>query len=222
MTSATSHFTILGHRGSPLRQHENTLASLRLALDEGAAGFETDIRTLSDGAVVLFHDDEVGGHAVETLDFAELRAVSPSLVRLGELEPLVGDAAITLEVKRWGNEKAIFEVIRDWSNITVSSFDHRVLRRMRAAGFGGKLGVVFYGYLDEPADYAARLDASIVYPAFRYVDRDLVDQCSRAGISVIPWTPNDADHWTYLLSVGCQGVITDLPSEAVLWQQSPL
>lgn len=222
MSSSTDDFYILGHRGSPLRHHENTIASLEQALEEGAVGFETDVRTLADGSIVLFHDDEVGGRAVESLTFDELSTVSPSLTHLSEIAPLIGRATITLEVKRTGNERGIAEVINGWSGVTVSSFDHRVLRRMRGSGYAGPLGAVYYGYIDDAATYAARLGASVLYPAFRYVDRDLVTRCSEAGVAVVPWTPNDPQQWEYLLSVGCQGVITDTPGEAALWRRSLL
>ena len=53
-------FLIFGHRGSPNRQPENTMASFEEAVRSGADGFETDLRLLSDGVAVLYHDDELG------------------------------------------------------------------------------------------------------------------------------------------------------------------
>ena len=55
----TERFLILGHRGSPKRFPENTIASFDEALRAGADGFETDLRLLSDRIAVLFHDDEL-------------------------------------------------------------------------------------------------------------------------------------------------------------------
>ncbi|TAJ17223.1 MAG: hypothetical protein EPO68_09785 [Planctomycetota bacterium] len=55
--SAPSPTLILGHRGAPLAAPENTLSSLRVALEQGLDGFEYDVQPTRDGAAVLLHDD---------------------------------------------------------------------------------------------------------------------------------------------------------------------
>jgi len=47
---------ILGHRGSPREAPENTLASLRRALEWGLDGFEYDLHACATGEPVLLHD----------------------------------------------------------------------------------------------------------------------------------------------------------------------
>lgn len=47
---------ILGHRGTPHEAPENTLASLRRALDVGLDGVEYDLRACGSGELVLLHD----------------------------------------------------------------------------------------------------------------------------------------------------------------------
>src|SRR5919201_966059 len=96
---------IFGHRGSPRRFPENTIASFEEALRAGADGFETDLRLLADGAAVLFHDQQVG-------------------------------------------------------------------------------------------------------------------EAHAAGLKVIAWTPNRPREWQRLRDIGCDGIITDLPAEAVQWRNS--
>lgn len=48
---------ILGHRGSPLEAPENTLASLRCALDHGLDGVEYDLRACATGEPIVIHDE---------------------------------------------------------------------------------------------------------------------------------------------------------------------
>jgi len=48
---------VLGHRGSPREAPENTLASLRAALDAGADGIEYDVHACASGEPVLIHDE---------------------------------------------------------------------------------------------------------------------------------------------------------------------
>lgn len=48
--------TAVAHRGDPYRVRENTLASLRSALEQGADAVEIDVRLTRDGVPVLLHD----------------------------------------------------------------------------------------------------------------------------------------------------------------------
>ena len=49
--------TAVAHRGDPYRVRENTLPSLRSALDRGADAVEIDVRLTRDGVPVLLHDE---------------------------------------------------------------------------------------------------------------------------------------------------------------------
>jgi glycerophosphoryl diester phosphodiesterase len=59
--TAGTHRTIrvIAHRGEHLHAPENTLAAFRGAVEAGADYFETDVRTTSDGKLVLMHDSTV-------------------------------------------------------------------------------------------------------------------------------------------------------------------
>jgi len=54
-------FWVVGHRGSPLVEVENTMPSFERALAEGANGVELDLCVTRDGEVVLWHDYDLGG-----------------------------------------------------------------------------------------------------------------------------------------------------------------
>lgn len=71
---------VIGHRGARRLAVENTLESLRIALDLGADGVEFDIQRTADGELVLFHDDDLQRlanrpQAVTELTWRELRAM---------------------------------------------------------------------------------------------------------------------------------------------------
>ncbi len=83
---------IIGHRGAPMDEPENTLRSFHAALDQGADSLECDIRLTADGAVVIMHDATVdattdGKGAVAALSLAaigQLRAVRRNGLSLAE------------------------------------------------------------------------------------------------------------------------------------------
>lgn len=77
---------IIGHRGTPTcpEHPENTLDSVRAALEAGADGVEIDVQATSDGVLVLAHDPDLGrvlgmpsgtGPVVGRTPFAALRGV---------------------------------------------------------------------------------------------------------------------------------------------------
>jgi len=74
---------ILGHRGASAYAPENTLAAFRLALEQGADGFELDVTLSSDQVVVVIHDDTVDrttdGHGrVDALTLSQLQQLDAS------------------------------------------------------------------------------------------------------------------------------------------------
>ncbi len=53
------HIAVIAHRGEHLSHPENTLEAFQGAIDSGADFFELDVRTSSDGKLVLMHDATV-------------------------------------------------------------------------------------------------------------------------------------------------------------------
>lgn len=73
-------YGVVAHRGVPTLAPENTLASIRRALDSGSDFLEIDLRLTADGFPVLIHDRTVdrttdGSGAVETMTLAEIRGL---------------------------------------------------------------------------------------------------------------------------------------------------
>ncbi|HVK60422.1 MAG TPA: glycerophosphodiester phosphodiesterase family protein [Bdellovibrionales bacterium] len=71
---------VFGHRGSALTHPENTLSSLRAAVEMGAHGVEFDVRQTSDGHLVLMHDATVdrttdGSGKLAKMTLAQIKAL---------------------------------------------------------------------------------------------------------------------------------------------------
>jgi len=207
------HFLIFGHRGSPRRFRENTIESFEGALWEGADGFETDLRLLSDGVAVLFHDDEFNGRPVESSTSHDVPAV-----RVRDLDRFAGHTTMVLEVKRGKWADKLLEEIGSWQKIVVASFDHSLIADLARRHVHFPLGLTIAGVIAGLPEYARRIGARWCFPDHHYVDAELVSSLHAAAIDVIPWTPNRAEDWRRLREIGCDGVITDFPAEAVKWR----
>ena len=212
------HFLILGHRGSPKRFPENTIASFEEALRAGADGFETDLRLLSDRTAVLFHDDELDEAEVETLTAAQCLERGAVVEKLEDLERFAGRGMMVLEVKRSRWEETLLEYVNHWPDFVVASFDHSVIDTLRRSGATCALGITVHGYIVDIAGYAERLGANWVFPDYRFVDELMVTSLHARGIRVMPWTANRRQEWERLRELGCDGIITDYPEEAVAWR----
>ena len=215
----TEPFLILGHRGSPKRFPENTIASFDEAIRVGADGFETDLRLLFDRTAVLFHDDDLHENEIESLTFTQCAERGAVIARLSDLDRYAGRATMVLEVKRARWEEIVIEHVSAWPDAVIASFDHSILTSLRDRGATVPLGLTIYGYIVDVAEYAEKVGATWVFPNYHYVDAEMVASLHARGIKVVPWTANRRQEWDRLREAGCDGVITDLPGEAVEWRR---
>ncbi len=77
---ASSQIAVIAHRGEHRAHPENTLPAFQAAIDAGADFFELDVRTTSDGHLVLMHDAKVdrttnGKGAVREMTLEQIRAL---------------------------------------------------------------------------------------------------------------------------------------------------
>lgn len=216
----TDRFLVFGHRGSPRRFPENTVASFEEALRAGADGFETDLRLLSDNTAVLFHDDEWQEAEIETLAADWIPKVGYELARVRDLAKFADRGTMVLEVKRAKWEDVLLSEIAALPNIMVASFDHTLIAELSRRGVSFPLGVTIFGRLVDAPAYVKALGATWLFPQFRYVDRELVESMHAEYIRVVPWTVNRERDWQRLRDAGCDGIITDYPAEAVQWRLS--
>jgi glycerophosphoryl diester phosphodiesterase len=78
--TAADRVVVIAHRGEHGVHPENTLPAFQSAIDAGADFFELDVRTTSDGRLVLMHDRTVdratnGAGAVREMTFDQVRAL---------------------------------------------------------------------------------------------------------------------------------------------------
>jgi glycerophosphoryl diester phosphodiesterase len=125
---------------------------------------------------------------------------------------------MVLEVKRSKWEDILVSEIAEWKDIVVASFDHSTIAALAQRNVAFDLGLTIFGCIVDLPSYARRLGVKWVFPNYRYADRDLVASLHAEGILVVPWTPNREREWEELRDAGCDGVITDLPAEAVRWR----
>ena len=87
---------IYAHRGSSIQHPELTLTAYKAAVDEGADGFECDVRLTKDNQVILWHDpdmERIAGYSARIADtnLKEIKRLYPQTMTLEELLILARD-----------------------------------------------------------------------------------------------------------------------------------
>ncbi|MCB1325463.1 MAG: glycerophosphodiester phosphodiesterase [Spirochaetales bacterium] len=133
---------LLSHRGHHRHHIENTRAAFDAALNAGFAGLELDLRSLGDGTVVVFHDEDLWRLAgsrrlLHELDYSAAHQLFPQLLSLYEFVALYGRAAleINFEIKDGlATLQAALPLMRQCRNAIVSSFERDVVVEARSQG----------------------------------------------------------------------------------------
>ncbi len=137
---------IYAHRGSSKQHPELTLAAYKAAIDEGADGFECDVRLTKDNQLVLWHDSDmerIAGNSARIADstFGEIKELYPQAMRLDELLILARDnkKELAIETKHpvpTGSavEKKVMELLEQEKHVAqiyVMSFSWLALENIR-------------------------------------------------------------------------------------------
>src|SRR5262249_14515199 len=136
-----SDVQIVAHRGAHARAPENSLGSIREARELGVDMVELDVRTTSDGDLVLMHDDSVDRTTNGSGDVSELEALDAISLVLDEHEgggsrervPLLSEAIA--DVAEHGGRPRIY--------LHVKEAEPEAIARAVAAGAAGSV-VVFH------------------------------------------------------------------------------
>ncbi|MEM1598700.1 MAG: glycerophosphodiester phosphodiesterase [Pyrobaculum sp.] len=206
---------VVGHRGYPRVALENTLESVKAALDHGADAVEVDIQATSDGVVVLSHDDTLDrtfgvSINVRRSRWADLSSIRRGPHRLATLEEALrlvdGRAGVLVEVKHPEDAPLVADVVKDvgaskWT--AVISFHEEAVR-----GLSLYKGLV---YSQPPGKIveAKRLGCQLVLPRYPLATAKAIFFAHRLGLYVVAWTVNDLAAAVELWQRGVDGVATD-------------
>lgn len=221
----------IGHRGAMGHETENTLSSIRKALQLGATCVEVDVYNV-EGHLVVFHDRRLermtnGAGYLSEQSFEYLRALDviggQRILTLEEVcEVIDSRACLNIELRGPGAVAPVVELISNltesgWNKdaILVSSFDHRELLEVKRLNQGIKLGALIRGLLIDDAKFAEDLGAFSVHPSFDFVDQRFVDDAHARGLKVYVYTVNHPEDIAKMHQLGVDGVFTNFPERVL-------
>lgn len=226
---------VVAHRGAAGRAPENTLASVRAAIEDRADWVEIDVQETVDGEVVVLHDSDfmkLAGVPLKIWEgtLAEVTAIDvgsgmgpgfsgervPTLAAvLDEMRP--SPSRLVIELKYYGHdqdlERRVVELVERAGmaeRVAIMSLKYegiRKVRRLRPAWTVGLLAATVVGDV-------TRLDADFLAVNTGMASSQFIRHAHAAGKKVFVWTVNDPVTMSRMLSLGVDGVITDEPAMA--------
>jgi glycerophosphoryl diester phosphodiesterase len=213
---------ILGHRGAPLELTENTIASFRRALEEGADGVELDVRRTGDGTLVVFHDDRLrSGERLMDYAHTELRDLASAQgVTMHTLEEvfreLAGQGFLNIELKELGIEAAAVDLALTHlppASFVFSSFLPTVVRECRRLAPDVPAIFITDSCRDPERVFhlLADTDASGLGLWHEALTPAIAAFFTSRDVPLFVWTVNDPAEAQRFAALGVTGIISDLP-----------
>ncbi|MEJ2656113.1 MAG: glycerophosphodiester phosphodiesterase family protein [Desulfobacterales bacterium] len=221
----------IGHRGAMGHAPENTLLSIRKALELGIPCMEIDVYSV-DGHLVVFHDSRLerttnGTGYLLDQKFNDLRVLDaghgekiPTLKEAFETINL--KAGVNIELKGSGTAGPVVEFISGirntgWDNdlILVSSFNHRELSLVRRLDPGIKLGAMIVGLPVDDAAFAESLGAYSVHLSLEFIDHRFVKDAHARDLRVFVFTVDHPEDIEKMRELEVDGVFTNYPERVL-------
>ncbi|MFF4350916.1 glycerophosphodiester phosphodiesterase [Streptomyces sp. NPDC001530] len=212
--------TAVAHRGAPYHVRENTIDSLRAALQLGADTVEIDVRLTRDGVPVLLHDETLKrlweqDRPLRSLSSDEVRGLTaggvPTLVEaLKETE----DSRIMVDLPGAPDGRAvrrIIDVIRDCGaqERVYYCAGAPAMLAVRAADPAAEIALTWTSVAPpRPALLDAVRPRWLNY-RFGLVDRHLTDRVHHGGYLLSVWTPDTRRSMRRLLDLGVDSITTN-------------
>lgn len=118
----------------------------------------------------------------------------------------------------------VLEVVRRnglVSRVILQSFDFRTLHAMKALEPKMRLSALYPISPGLPhrtlVELAREAGATIVSPNYRTVKPGEVAAAHKAGLQVVPWTPNEPGEWDKLVGEGVDAIISDDPAALIAY-----
>ena len=226
--------TVVAHRGAAGRAPENTLASIRAAIEDASDWVEIDVQETVDGEVVVVHDSDfmkLAGVDLKVWDgtLEQIRDIDigswfdpqfsaervPTLAEV--LEEAKGKARVVIELKYYGHDQQLEQRVVDiveqlgmTDEVAIMSLKYEGVQKIRALRPDWTIGLLSAKAIGD----LSSLDVDFLAVAMGMASPGFVRRSHEQGKQVFVWTVNDAVSLSRMMSLGVDGVISDEPALA--------
>jgi glycerophosphoryl diester phosphodiesterase len=227
---------IISHRGrTSNKSPDNTLQSIKDAIEFNIDMVEFDVRRTRDGQIVCFHDAEIDDQLLISLSFSELTEMNSLIPTLEQVLQLAkGKIQVDVDLKETGYENEVINILLDYFEYTdfiMKSFNRQVIKRIKEIdsrvytgllmGEGWKMSQ-FVDVLKESFTGSSVIvdSADFLSPNYKIFEVGLMTKLSKMQIPIQVWTVNDEDLLKTLLRKDIHSIVTDIPERAMEFRES--
>jgi glycerophosphoryl diester phosphodiesterase len=222
------------HRGASADFPEHTMAAYRGAIEQGALGFECDIRVTKDEVLILWHDANMKKEAksaaiIANRTYAEIKQIYPAVMTLNELLDLAieNKKSLALETKHpvpTGNrveELVVAElhkrkdaIKKSGIDVAIMSFSWFAIEKIKKMDPTIKT-VMLLGDITNKITRRFT-SAQVIGPSVEMVRKspELISEIKNSGKELYVWTVDSTEDLQYCASVGVDIVMTNRPAHA--------
>ena len=213
----------IGHRGAQGYVAENTLASFEKAMALDVDGIELDVHLSLDGEVMVIHDKTIDRTTSEkglVKNFTCVELKKLEIPTLNEVLDLINNNfLVNIELKSNDSVEKVIEIIdfyiseKKWNseNFIISSFDWKLLLKVKSLNKDIKIGVLTEENLESAITFAKKIEAFSINPYFKLLTAENVQIIQNEGFQIHTWTVNSPEDIIFVKSLQVDAIISDFP-----------
>jgi glycerophosphoryl diester phosphodiesterase len=220
----TTGLYIIGHRGACGYEPENTIRSLRKAINLGVDAVEIDVRLTKDNKLAVIHDTTLdrttnGKGLVRNYTLEELKKFDAGkgehIPSLSEVIDFVRNKVeLVIEIKDLGSESLVASAVLDEGvadSVMVTSFHPSSVLKIKELLPKIKTGVIFSSEPIRAYELALHTKANAILPRIDRLSKTMVKQAQEHNVLVYTWVVNNKAEFFKALDLGVDGVASDFP-----------
>ncbi len=222
---------VIGHRGAKGHAPENTISSIKKAIELGVDGIVIDVFRCASGELVVFHDKLVdkltdGKGYIEEISLDSIKKLNvigdEKIPTLNEVLDLIdGKVFLNIELKGPNTSFLTHQLLNEYFNSTnwsrnkvfISSFDWNELRAFYQLNKDVRIAVLTD---DDPLDaipIAKDLEAFAINPNYKLLTESNVSKIKSENILIYTWTVNNIKDINKVKRLGVDAIISDFPEK---------
>lgn len=225
---------IIAHRGAAGKAPENTIVSMRHAIQDGADWLEIDVQETIDGEVVVIHDSDFMKLAginkkvwdrtlteIKEIDIGSWFNAGFSQERVPTLEEILllakGKCRVLIELKYYGHdlilEQRVAEIVEAADmvdQVAIMSLQYKGITTFHTLRPEWPIGLLSTAAIGKISD----LEVQFMALNMANATPTLIRRIQATGKQVYVWTVNDRTSMARMMALGVDGIITDEPAMA--------
>jgi len=222
---------VVGHRGAMGHALENTIESVKKAIELNVDGIEIDVFKSKNGEIVVYHDPFLSRLSnsnafIEQISLDSIKNVELngglSIPTLKEVIDVVPEK-IFLNIELKGSNTAletneiIIEYLREFnlppSKFIISSFRWDELKKFRDLNRYIPIAILVDSLykIDNAIKLAKEINAIALNPNNKFITKKIVNKIQSNNIKVFPYTINAPKNIKRMKLMGVDAIITDYP-----------